>query len=281
MKKLLVPTDFSPNADKALDFAVQLAKKAKAKIILVHACDLLELTFKDNIALKKEYNRNRIKDLNAKLSVYRDSIKKSENVAIQTKLYEGLVTDTIIYAAETHRPDLIVMGTLGSASAKDKIFGSKTAALIGKTRVPVLAVPLLSEWAVPGKMLLAINSFLEGRKEVVLPVLELASLFNASIDIVKFSANRSVSAAGYLTIQRSGTNYIKKIQGIAPAVNCKFVHLEGHKFEKTIEKYISKNNIDMLIMITHKRSFAKSIFKRSVTKKMAYQSSIPLLALPA
>ncbi|WP_147205682.1 universal stress protein [Segetibacter aerophilus] len=32
MKKILVPTDFSPNANKAIDLAVQIAKLAKAEI---------------------------------------------------------------------------------------------------------------------------------------------------------------------------------------------------------------------------------------------------------
>jgi nucleotide-binding universal stress UspA family protein len=42
MKKLILPTDFSLNAEKALHFAVQIAKQAKAEIFLVHACVLLK-----------------------------------------------------------------------------------------------------------------------------------------------------------------------------------------------------------------------------------------------
>ena len=53
MKKILVPTDFSPNANKALDFAVQIAKQAQAEIILVHACNLVNTILKDNLNIKK------------------------------------------------------------------------------------------------------------------------------------------------------------------------------------------------------------------------------------
>ena len=55
MKTILVPTDFSPNANKASDFAVQIAKPASAKIIVVHACDLPDLTFQDHIKMKEEH----------------------------------------------------------------------------------------------------------------------------------------------------------------------------------------------------------------------------------
>ena len=78
-------------------------------------------------------------------------IRKEEMVAIQTKLYKGFVTDTILNAVQLHSPDLIVMGTLGSAGGKERILGSKTAGVIGKTNVPVLVIPLLSETLISKK----------------------------------------------------------------------------------------------------------------------------------
>lgn len=281
MKKILVPTDFSPNANKALDFAVQIAKNAKAKIILVHACDLLELTFKDRLALKKEFNRKIIHEANEKLSLCKKSIADTEKVPVQTKLYKGLITDTILHSANVHKPDLIIMGTFGNARAKEKIFGSKTAWVIGKINVPVLAVPLLSEWDIPKNILLAINNFKEGTPALVGIVFELAQFFHAGVHIIKFTDADTAHAIDYLSDERGGNAYIEKLQGIFKNVNIKFTHLDGHKFEKTIEKYITGNNIDVVAMITHKRTLVKSIFKRSMTKRMSYHTSIPLLAIPA
>ncbi len=281
MKTILVPTDFSPNADKALDFAVQIAKKAKAKIILVHACDLLELTFKDNLWLKKEYNQKIVKEANEKLSLYCKTITAVEKITIRKKLYYGLITDTILHAATANKADLVIIGTLGNASVKGKILGSKTAGVISRATVPVLAVPLLSDWKVPGNILFTINSFSEGRKELVRPLLDLAELFHASVTVVKFSESATRTPHKYMTIERAGNSYVKKINAFSPGTQVKFVHLEGHRFDKSIEKYITKNKIDVLVMISHKRNFLKSLFHRSMTKKMAYHVSVPLLALPA
>jgi nucleotide-binding universal stress UspA family protein len=281
MKKILVPTDFSPNASKALDFAVQIAKHTKAKILLVHACDLLELTFKDNLALKKEFNRKIIMEARGKLSLFKKSIEDTEKVTVQTKLYKGFIADTILHATKENKADIIIMGTLGSAGAKEKILGSKTAGVIGKTSVPVLAVPLLSEWDVPKNILLAINNFKEGTPDLVGIVFELAQLFNAEVHIVKFTDADTAHAIDYLSDERGGNAYVKKMQLMFKKVNIKFIHLDGHKFEKTIEKYITGNSIDIVAMITHKRTLLKSIFNRSLTKKMSYHTSIPLLAIPA
>ncbi len=280
MKRILVPSDFSPNADKALDTAVQIAKKAKATIVLVHACDLLELTFKDNLALKKEFNRKVIMEAKGKLSLMKKSIENTETVKVQIKLYEGLINETILHATKENKADLIVMGTLGNAGMKEKIMGSKTASVIGKTSIPLLAVPLLSNWTPPAKLLLAINNFSEGTNVAINPIFELAELFNTEIHIVKFTKADAANAADYLAIERNGSAFAKKIQALHKNVAISFIHLDGDKFEKTIEKYISKNNIDVVAMITHKRTFLKSIFNRSMTKKMSYHTSIPLLAIP-
>ncbi|HET6245168.1 MAG: universal stress protein [Bacteroidetes bacterium] len=37
MKTILIPTDFSPNADKALDYALELANTYASKVILLSA----------------------------------------------------------------------------------------------------------------------------------------------------------------------------------------------------------------------------------------------------
>lgn len=281
MKKILVPTDFSPNADKALDFAVQIAKQTKGKIILVHICDLVDLAYQDNLWLKKGYNKKVVKEAKEKLSLYKDSIRDAENMIIQTVLYDGLITDTLLEAVKLHMPDIIIMGTLGSSGASERIFGSKTAGLIGKTNVPVLAVPLLSEWAAPANILLALNNFNEGRPLIISSAIELAELFSSNLTVVKFSETAGTSPEKNAAIEKAGDSYARKLQSFSVNMKPVFVHLKGHKFEKAIEKYISKNNIDIMVMITHKRTFLKNLFHRSMTKKMSYHLNIPLLAIPA
>ncbi len=282
MKKILVPTDFSPNAEKALDYAVQLAKKAKARIILIHACDLLlNLAFKDNSELKKEYNRKVIKEAREKLSLCKQSIKSTEKVAIETHLYEGLVIDTILDAVKLHKADLIIIGTLGDAGASERIFGSKTAAVIGKSTVPVLAVPLLCEWKEPSSILLALNNFNEGSPLTIHTALDIASFFKSRITITKFLDGDSAADYKQITIEKAGNSYARRVQDLVKNVQVDFVPIKGQRFEKTLQTYIIKNNIDLLVMITHRRNFLNSLFHRSLTKKMSYHSNIPLLALPA
>ena len=279
MKRILVPTDLSPDANKALDVAIQIAKQAKAEIILIHACDLLNTTFKDNQTIYKEYNQAIIDKANRRLSSLKKSMEDTE-ISVNIKLYNGNIPDTILQASEEHHADLIIMGTLGEAGLKEKIIGSKTAGIIGKTNVPVMAVPLLSEWVIPEKILLAVNNF-EEQPDIAKSVFELAALFKATVHIAIFTDSDSAEAIDYLKRKRSITAYEEKLKTRYKHTAIKSVHLDGHRFQETIEEYILEQRIDIVAMVTHKRTFLESIFNRSMTKKMSYHTRIPLLALPA
>ncbi len=280
MKKIIVPTDFSLNADKALHFAVQIAKQAKAEIILVHACDLIDSPFKDNQTLYKEHNQTITDKSNKNLSLLKRGIEATEKLSINIKLYKGTVTDTILQASEEHLANLVIMGTLGKAGLHEKIFGSKTAQIIGETNVPLIAVPLLYEWKVPEKILLVINYFDE-QSDNINPVFELAGLYNATVHIAIFTDVDSAQAFDYLKDKRSITAYEEKLKTRYKHVSIKSVHLDGSRFQETIEEYIHEQSIDMVAMINHKRTFLESIFNGSMTKKMSYHTRIPLLTIPA
>jgi len=159
MKKILVPTDFSPNANRAIDYAVQIAKLNQATIYIIHALDHLFPVNEGNLLSKEDYNRKITEEAFTSLEILRQSIEETEQVLVNVQLYNGSVTDTIVVAAEEHHADLVIMGTLGITGLKDRIFGSQTAAVISNTTVPVLAIPLEYDWSVPAKCLLAINRF--------------------------------------------------------------------------------------------------------------------------
>jgi len=280
MKKILVPTDFSPSAHKALHFAVEIAKEAKAQIILLHACtDLFATNTMSDHTLYPDYNQTRVNEAKEQISLLKKSIEDTEKVSVNTQVYEGSVEDTILRASEDTDADLIIMGTLGDTGLNEKIFGSVTAGIIGKTNIPVLTVPLLSEWAVPKKILLAVNDFGQ-RTEVVNSVFDLAKMFKASVHIAFFtelySENEDVTPHQVEDI----LVYEEKLQTRHPETVIRAFHLKGHLFQDTIEDYLEKQNVDVVAMVTHKRGFLESVFHASMTKKMSYYSNIPLLAVP-
>jgi nucleotide-binding universal stress UspA family protein len=59
MKQILVPTDFSACADKAVDFAVQSAKFLSMEVTLLHAFHPGNL-YTDYMRVNKEFNQSQL-----------------------------------------------------------------------------------------------------------------------------------------------------------------------------------------------------------------------------
>lgn len=280
MNRILVPTDFSPNADRAIDYAVRIARLNESTLYLIHACDNLDPLYMEGAMTHMEYNQKIMDEAFEKLDIRRKSIEDTEGVLVNIQLYSGSVMDTIMVAALEHKADLIIMGTLGISGLRDRIFGSKTASLISESNIPVLAIPLEYDWSQPGKFLIAIKDVDEALP-LLDPAFELASLFNAEVHITLFTDKDDGGALDYISDDRIITRAETKLKGQHKQVLIKKEHLLGGNFEDSINEYIAQNGIDLLAMITHKRSLLGRLFHQSITRKMSYHTRVPVLAIPA
>lgn len=142
MKKILVPTDFSLCAAKALDYAVELAKKDQSEIILFHSCDLLSSDCSYHTPFLKEYHHSRRREYYQKLHAIKDRMENTTPVTIDVLLYDSDdTTANILSAAADTGADLIVMGTHGDTGNRAKAYGSNAASVINQSDVPVVTVP--------------------------------------------------------------------------------------------------------------------------------------------
>jgi nucleotide-binding universal stress UspA family protein len=278
MKKILVPTDFSIYADKALDFAAAVAQKAGAEVVLLHIYDALDYSFADRKNLVNEYNDAQVAELQQKLDVRKARIVNSGYKNIRTMICDG-DHDTIgalLSIAKESQPDLIVMGTLGATGLRTAIQGTKTAALIARCSVPVITIPFNYEWKEPKKILIATNDPEEDAKRFE-PVFALSRLFDAEVRAIAISDARA-EAVDLVAHSRAIPKIQAKLQTFSNT-HMHVEHLTERDFQQAIQQYIEKENIDLLVMITHKRGFIQSLFHASMTREMAYHTTIPLLAL--
>ena len=280
MKTILVPTDFSINAELALAYAGELAKRAEAKVILVHSCDLYEERFIKYKSLVKEHNRAVVKELFAKLNAQKQDVKSRLGVAVDVSLYNGTeVTGAILQAVKDHRADLVVMGTYGNSGLRRKLFGSKTAAIINQASVPVLTVTPTFRWAVPKKILLTVGDELQDT-EAARPAFVLADLFGAAVSVAVFTEEEA--DAFELVTHTKNIRFIEqKLKRTFPKTRVDVTHMVGAHFAESIQQLILEKKIDVLAMITHRRKFLESLLDASLTQKMSYHVPVPLLSLHA
>jgi hypothetical protein len=57
-----------------------------------------------------------------------------------------------------------------------------------------------------------------------------------------------------------------------------FYFIGTFDFHDTINQFVTDKQIDMVITIPRSRSFIENLFKSSNTKKLVFESSVPVLA---
>jgi len=280
MKNILVPIDFSGHSYKALYFAAEIAKAAGAGLLLLFVNDVVDSPFRKKTVLELKHKMSFDDAVQLELTIIKKNIEETMHVPTRIRISAGHTQDAIIDTINDDHSDLIVMGTLGEAAFKEKLLGSITAAVIGKSSVPVLAIPLLSEWNVPKHILLVVNKFEEDSENIADPAFELAELFGARVTVAVFNDEDNGFSLEFMQNKRNILAFEQKLQSTHEATAVKPDTLHGHKFQETLDEYIDEHYVDILVMLTHKRNFAESIFNRSMTKKMSYHTDIPLLAIP-
>lgn len=281
IRKILVPTDFSPTARKAALYAAGMAGKGEATIFLLHVIepvtDSIRQPYPLHEKLQKEISKNRMNELGLLLQ----SISLAcPSIKIEKAIVTGTVTTAILDFAENNQMDLVVMGTKGASGLKQLFMGSVAAGTISRSHLPVLAIPDEYEMVEPDAILFATNHF-EENTDLLKKLAGLATLYAATIHVVVF-VNRATGGAGdFINAGNRLTQYLEFLKQTFPSVSFKGEVLEGEQFEQTIEEYDLKNEVDIIAMVTYPKSLWEKFRRKSETKKMAFHSKIPLLAIPA
>jgi nucleotide-binding universal stress UspA family protein len=279
MKRILLPTDFSPHAGKALEYALDIARKTGASLWLLHVTENAESLLLDNVIPAEEVQASLDSTAAGKLKMLKDSITSTESLEVHAKIVHGSITTSILNAVQDWNIDLIVVGTLGISGLRDVLLGSKTASLIGQSSVPIIAIPLEFEGGTPSKILLAIHDAHEAGEQLN-PFYELAKTFQASITLTSFTDTSYVAPTEYheeIAELQKAAKIVKEKTSRLP-IDTK--QLLGRRFIENVNEFVEENGYNLVAMTTHERSLLASLISPSLTKKMSYKTKVPLLALP-
>lgn len=272
MKTILVPTDFSDTANNALLYAVELAKFSKAKLVLFHAYHVPVPTSETAIMLitpqelEKE-NIDRMKKLESQL------IKEAAGIEIECIVRTGFASDAIKGIAKEKNVDLIVMGITGVSKAAQILIGSNATAVMKKVEIPVLIVPGDARYRAVEKIVLACNYSEPVTTKAIIKVKAFAKLFGAKLLVV--DVEKPVPVPMYET-EPAGEKLVKLLKDVEHVL----FFSPAENIADGINAFVDGHNCDWLIMLPHKHTGLSGLFHKSNTKKVAFHTHIPLLAIP-
>jgi nucleotide-binding universal stress UspA family protein len=271
MVNILVPTDFSSLSKVALQYAIKIANRIDGTITLLHVVPITQTV--------RATMHEKLRDLEEDLITFahRDLDRLIKEVCRSVKTDEPLRScvmrgssfmEVIQKEAKRLKIDLIVMGTRGASGLKKTVVGSNTTAVIEFSQKPVLAVPDKGQFT--------------GFKDVIYAT-DLKNLEN-ELRILKPFVSTFDSTLHVLHIAPNGKDVEELEEKIEKATaklgykNTVTLVLVDRYVEDAINQYISVSKAELLTMFTHDLNFYEKLFNKSVTRKMAFHSSVPLLA---
>jgi nucleotide-binding universal stress UspA family protein len=150
LKHILVPTDFSPHAEAALRYAIDLAKPFGATITLLHVVeDPLAAGMWSSEIYTAEIAGLQINLVKGAEERLRRIAAKTVGVRILTEVRTGRTPSTILDVAKSASADLIVMGTAGRTGLAHVVMGSVAQRVVRAAACPVLTLRAEAEQISP------------------------------------------------------------------------------------------------------------------------------------
>ena len=273
MKKLLVPTDFSDTSKNAALFAAQMvADIQNAKIILIHVSDKIT-GGSDGSPLTEDDDDRRI-ILTQALSQLKDELLAVAQVPIEFAMEKGSsLVETLTRYVRYQAIDMVIMGITGATRLEQIFMGSNTLDMAKESVCPVLIVPPDAKYRKIKNVVLA-SDFKEVDTTIPLaPLKATLDLFKPALHIVNVDSEHYVELTDEYKAERAKLEVMLK--GYAP----EFYFIRQYDFFEAISQFVDDRKIDMIVIVPKDRSFVSGLFKTSHTKKLAYHSHVPIVAI--
>lgn len=181
LRSLLVATDFSAAADRALDHAIDLARRHDASLVLVHAACCLEEPSDSPAEEWRVTGTDELERRVRQLQAFGLTVRGACGLGSPAKL--------ILDEAERAEADLIFVGAHGRAGWRHFLLGSTCRRVIEHANCPVLAIHENdSIWPAGRRILLFATDFSAQAKQAVRGAAEILHLEPADRAILCHSA---------------------------------------------------------------------------------------------
>ena len=273
MKTIIVPTDFSPVATNAMNFAADMAVNINASLMLLHIYQIpVSMTDVPVVMVSAEELR---KSSEAKLQEIKNSLTHitSGKIKVYTEARLGDVSDELEDVCKHIQPFAVIMGTRGASGIERVLFGSTTLTAIRHLKWPVIVVP-------PGK------EYGTGIKKIGFACDFDKVVESTPIQFIKNMVKEFGAELHVLNVDYKGKHFKPEtpeesmlLNELLADLNPNYHFIEHADIEDGINEFAEKNNIDLLITIPKKHKLLDSLFKQSSTKQLVTQSHVPVMCV--
>ncbi|WP_162339516.1 universal stress protein [Cyclobacterium salsum] len=276
MKSILVPFDFSEEAENAFQLAQEIAAKASCKLKLVHVIEIPtaqhfntmgEVNMEENF-IDKIY----MVDLVEKRKKQFKALEEAHAVKpydFSTTISYGNPYAGISSEITEIKADLVIMGSKGSSGLEELLIGSNTEKVVRLSKCPVITVkaPVKANQL---KTIVFASDFGEDSKKVMKNLKDLQELLEAEIRLVKVNTPNSFEKS-----KRS----MDKIKGFIDTNDLKNVQIDIYNAdteEEGIIEFAEEVDADIIAMATHGRTGFMHLLSGSIAEDVVNSAKRPV-----
>ncbi len=258
MKDFIIPVDFSETSLNATRYAAgMLSGKTDCRVIL--------------------YNMFKSEEDAGTAAKYLESLKAEMeqkgvlNIELVKELGNDLI-DSLGRLAYQKTAELIIMGITEKDEWRQLLFGSNTIKMAEENVCPVLIIPEGAKFTGVNNVALTSDFKDVMNTTPVLAIKSVLEMFNASLHVV------NVDNEHYVALTEEYLDERNKMQKLFAEYKPEFYFIGMNDFHEAVEQFSKDKNIDMIVIIPKIHSFINSLFSTSHTKKLAFNSTVPILA---
>lgn len=279
-KTILVPTDYSKNAQVALNYAIGIARKHGYDIQLIHVFQAATSKFGTE-EFNKEVTDHAETQALSQLEQLRSKMQAAHpEVSFGMDCLEGEhLSDVLTGIGGKSNYILIVMGTKGSTGMRDRLLGSNTYNTIIQSPIPVLAVPDDFDTFSIKKAGLLTNF-----KQTDIALLEsFTEIFGQETEITLLHVlekNRTEEESSLRSWKEHLENHTGlkdlrwKIDAVSPRLDV------DENLPECIHDMAEEAQLELLLVHYNAKSFFKRIFSKSLVRNFAHQIHRPVFFFP-
>lgn len=277
MKSLLILTDFSDAAFRAAEYATSLAPALGVeRMILYHAYRTMVQGSDVPVPAPQVENLLYVENME-KLAALQDQLRMMTDAdpAYELLAEDAFLPDQLNGLCKERDVALVVMGVEGKTGLQQFFMGSTTSQVLKVSEYPVLVVP---KEAAVGKGISSVvfSTDLQNISKTSLDQLyRFLDLFHPEVHVV----NVEPPAADKYTddTKKQITALHEVLERYTPA----FHYVTGTHIADSVLEFAREHHASLIVTVPKKHSFISSIFHKSISKELAYNSPVPLLSIPA
>lgn len=274
MKWYLVPTDFSSAAQNAARFAIDLARQSGHGVHFFYAfqpdLDVQSPFLYDSMARLQEMWMEKLEVWSEEL---RSSVGNFSRDFVRNEVSIGFAAEEIIKLSQEEEYCLVVMGTKGEGGMAGSWLGTVSAKVALESFAPVWLIPVNAQVRKFRNILYSSGGDAI-EEEMIHQVVRFTRKLEGTLHFVHIHNAQGLPEDNVIEkiFDSLGAGAFGDLSYIVEMIN-------GLKVVDELNDYIERNEIDLLVAVTHHKSFWEKLVKHSITKDLVLHASVPTLVL--